>query len=94
MSEIHLTGLLVCKSKEEASAVRYHLPEHIKLTRDELGCISFYVVQTDDPLVWSVEERFVDQPVFDLHQRRAANSDWGRATAGIERRYSTDGLHP
>ncbi|WP_345373434.1 putative quinol monooxygenase [Frondihabitans cladoniiphilus] len=93
MNEIHLTGLLVCTTEEERTAVERHLPDHVELTRDEPGCVSFDVVPTDDPLVWSVEERFVDQAVFELHQRRVSSSVWGRATAGIERRYSIDDPH-
>lgn len=92
MSEIHLTGLLVCATEKEAQIVSRHLPDHVTLTRDEPGCISFDVIQTDAPLVWSVEERFVDQAVFERHQRRVAGSEWGRVTAGIERRYSVDGV--
>lgn len=92
MSEIHLAGQLVCATDEEARVVSDHLPDHVKLTRDEPGCISFNVIQTTDPLVWIVEERFIDQRVFEQHQRRVASSVWGRATVGIERRYSIEGL--
>jgi quinol monooxygenase YgiN len=92
MSEIYLRGLLMCATEEQAEVVSLYLPDHIKLTRAEAGCISFAVAKTRDPLVWSVEERFEDQRVFELHQRRVAGSEWGRATAGIERRYSIEGL--
>lgn len=92
MSEIHLTGQLVCATEEQAEIVRFHLADHIKLTRAEAGCISFVVAQTRDPLVWSVEERFEDQHVFEFHQRRVAGSKWGRVTASIQRRYSMEGL--
>jgi quinol monooxygenase YgiN len=92
ISEIHLTGRLVCANEEEARLVRLHLADHVRLTRDEIGCISFEVVHTADPLVWVVLERFEDQDVFELHQQRVAGSEWGRATAGIERRYSIEGL--
>jgi len=92
MIEIYLTGQLVCATEEQAEVVGLYLANHIKLTRAEAGCISFMVAQTRDPLVWSVEERFEDQRVFELHQRRVAGSEWGRATASIERRYSIHGL--
>jgi quinol monooxygenase YgiN len=92
MSEIHLTGQLVCKTEDEGLVVAFHLSEHIKLTRNESGCISFVVAPTGDPLIWSVEERFENQRAFELHQKRVAGSEWGRATVGIERRYSTEGL--
>ncbi|MCH6472479.1 putative quinol monooxygenase [Sinomonas terrae] len=92
MTEIHITGQLVCSTEEEARVVRLHLPDHVRLTRAEVGCTSFEVIPTDDPLVWSVEERFEDQDVFDSHQQRVVSSEWGRATAGVERRYSIEGL--
>ena len=39
-------------------------PEHIRLTRTRPGCLSFEVTQTDDPLVWRVDERFTDDAAF------------------------------
>ncbi|TQK17932.1 quinol monooxygenase YgiN [Microbacterium sp. SLBN-154] len=92
MGEIHLAGELECATEEEAQVVRLLLPEHLRLTRAEVGCVSFEVVATDNPRIWSVEERFADQAVFESHQRRVASSEWGRATAGITRRYSVTGL--
>ncbi|NLE78632.1 MAG: antibiotic biosynthesis monooxygenase [Rhodococcus sp.] len=87
MSVIELTGWLVCADGEEVEIVERYLPRHIELTREEAGCLHFEVVQTEDPLVWSVAERFADQSAFDAHQKRVKASDWGRATAGIERDY-------
>lgn len=92
MSIVHLTGRLICRGAAEARIVAEHLPRHVELTRAEPGCISFEVTPTTDPLVWQVEERFEDEAVFRAHQARVAASDWGRATVGIERRYSIDGL--
>lgn len=92
MSIVHLTGQLICRDAAEARIVTEQLPRHIELTRAEPGCLSFQVTPTTDPLVWDVEERFEDEVVFRAHQARVAASDWGRATAGIERRYSIDGL--
>lgn len=64
-----------------------HLPEHIRLTRAEPGCLSFEVSPTINPLVWQVDEQFQDDASFLAHQQRVAASEWGRATASIERRY-------
>ena len=61
------------------------LPEHVRLTRAEPGCLSFEVTPTDDPLAWRVEERFTDRAAFDAHQRRTRASAWGAATAAIRR---------
>ncbi|MDH6296666.1 quinol monooxygenase YgiN [Agrobacterium fabrum] len=63
---VRLSGFLRCLSEDDVELVRQHLPDHIRLTRAEPGCISFEVSQTDDPLVWRVEELFADRPAFDF----------------------------
>ena len=93
-SQVALSGQLLCASDDEAEIVRRHLPLHIELTRDEPGCLSFEVHQTDDRRVWQVAERFVDDEALDQHRVRVAASEWGRVTAGIERRYSIRGTEP
>jgi quinol monooxygenase YgiN len=92
MSGIHLSGTLLCRDARDAAIVISALPEHVRLTHAEHGCVSFEVAPTGDPLVWTVEERFVDAAAFRAHQQRVADSVWGRATAGIERRYEVEGL--
>ncbi len=92
MSHVRLTGQLVCKDQDQARLVVEHLPLHLALTRAEPGCISFEVTPTSDPLMWHVEEHFEDEAVFKAHQDRVAGSNWGRVTAGIQRRYSIAGL--
>lgn len=92
MTSIRLSGQLVCKTAAEARIVAVHLPGHVDRTRSEPGCLAFSVTPTDDPLVWSVEEEFEDRAAFELHQQRVAESEWGLATAGIERRYTIRGL--
>ncbi|MXP20778.1 antibiotic biosynthesis monooxygenase [Gordonia sp. HNM0687] len=88
MTEVVIAGFLVCANAEEADTVERHLMRHVDLTRAEPGCLSFDVDRTGDPLIWRVDERFVDEAAFAFHQQRVADSEWGRATAGIERRYS------
>jgi quinol monooxygenase YgiN len=92
MSGVRLTGQLVCADQDQARIVLEHLPEHLRLTRAEPGCVSFSVTPTAHPLIWRVEEHFENETVFRAHQERARHSRWGRMTAGIERRYSTEGL--
>jgi quinol monooxygenase YgiN len=86
MNGILLTGLLACTTADEADRVARHLPQHVLQTQSEPGYLSFDVTPTADPMVWTVAEHFADEHVFRLHQDRAAGSDWGRMTAGIERR--------
>lgn len=59
--------------------MRAALPTHIALTREEAGCLSFEVTQTDDSLVWAVAERFVDAAAFEAHQTRAVSIGLGQA---------------
>lgn len=84
---IHLSGQLICTDDQQAAKVRAHLPDHIRLTRAEPGCLTFEVVQTADPLIWQVEESFADQAAFDAHQARTRASDWYRTTAQIARAF-------
>ncbi|WP_241981186.1 GNAT family N-acetyltransferase [Cryobacterium algoritolerans] len=91
-SEVLLNGQLVCHTQDQAETVREHLQLHLALTRAEPGCRSFNVTRTSNPLMWQVEERFEHASAFEAHQERVATSEWGHATAGIERRYSVIGL--
>jgi quinol monooxygenase YgiN len=90
--EVRLTGRLICASDVEAEVVRRYLPEHIRLSRAEPGCLSFNVEATDDPLVWSVDESFVDREAFMAHQSRTQTSAWSSATTAIGREYQVFGL--
>ena len=93
-AQVRLSGLLVCASAAEAELVERYLPRHVELTRSEPACLSFDVTPTSDPLVWQVEELFADEAGFADHQERAAASEWGRATAHIERRYTVERTEP
>lgn len=82
---VRLRGQMVCMSEDEVQAVRTHLPVHLSLTRDEPGCMTFEVTETDDPMVYEVMEAFRDRPSFDAHQARTRDSAWFAATRGILR---------
>ena len=83
--EVSLTGRLVCRTPVDLMAVLEHAGDHIAASRAEPGCLQFDLVQTEDPMVWSLAERFCDVPAYRAHQARTGSSDWGKATAGIER---------
>lgn len=85
---IELSGRLICADETEAELVRSLLPTHIKLTLAERGCLCFQVLETADPLIWSVFEQFSDRDAFDAHQARVKASDWGRESAHIKRDYT------
>ncbi len=89
---ITLTGRLFCANAIEADLVVTLLPDHIRLTRAEPGCLSFTVLRTEDPLVWQVDEAFTDHAAFEAHQRRTRASAWHKATAHLRRDYRTTGF--
>ena len=88
MTRVSLTGFLVCRSLEEADRVSGLLPEHIRLTRAEPGCLRFEVWRSQaDPCRFAVSETFRDRAAFEAHQSRAAATIWAKATKGIPREY-------
>lgn len=88
---VHLSGKVICADEQQVALIAAHLPEHIRLSRAEPGCLSFEVRQSEDPLIWSVEESFTDQTAFDAHQTRTKASPWFAATGHIRRVYQITG---
>jgi quinol monooxygenase YgiN len=84
---IRLSGELICTTEEEAALVLTYLPDHLRLTRAEPGCLSFEVTPTADPMVWKVEECFCSRAAFDAHQKRTRTSLWFERTGHIRRSY-------
>jgi quinol monooxygenase YgiN len=91
---VRLSGHLRCASQQDADLLRRHLPEHVRLSRAEPGCVAFDVSPTQDPLVWRVEEAFIDQAAFEFHKARTRASGWWQATAGIARDFTVTGIDP
>ncbi|SDU27248.1 putative quinol monooxygenase [Gordonia westfalica] len=89
-TSMRVRGQLVCRTPEELATVLEALPLHAELTRKEPGCVSFEVSRTEDPYVFDVDEVFVDASAYELHRQRLAASEWGRRTAGVERRYAVE----
>ena len=90
MSKIRLTGYIDAP-EDRLEAIGSALAEHIALTRQEPGCLSFQV--TPDPDVtgrFHVAELFVDQAAFDAHQARTQSSPWAEVTQGITRHYTIE----
>ena len=75
MPRITLAGFLICRCLEEGDRVAALLPEHIRLTRSEPGCLRFEVVRSmADPVRFAVYETFTDRQAFDAHQARTRAS--------------------
>lgn len=86
-TQVRLSGFLCCATLDEVEIVKAHLHNHVRLTKAEPGCLSFEVSQTENPLVWRVEEMFSDRTAFDFHQQRTRASEWFTATSMIQRDY-------
>lgn len=82
---IRVTGTLTCLTATEAEIVLARLPDHIRLSRAEPGCLSFNVDRTDDSLVWRLDETFTDRAALEAHQARTRASTWFAATAQLGR---------
>jgi len=86
MPRVRLTGFLICRSLEESDIVAAALPEHIRLTRAEVGCLSFDVLRSSaDPCRFAVRETFRSPEDFDAHQVRTRASAWWIETQHIPR---------
>lgn len=86
MGVIRLSGTMTC-APGEAAALRAALPDHVRLSRAEPGCLSFDVTETA-PGVFTVTESFVSRAAFDAHQTRTRNSDWWRVTGHMPRAFT------
>jgi quinol monooxygenase YgiN len=82
---IHLTGTLTCPTENDLKIVEQYLPDHTRLSRAEPGCLSFNVTQTANPLVWQLDETYVDQAAFDAHQTRNRASTWWTKSQNLVR---------
>lgn len=70
------------------AAVAAALPEHVRLTRAEPGCLHFSVTPCPDlPGRYLVSETFIDEAAFAAHQARGAASRWAEVTSAIARQY-------
>ena len=75
---------------DRVTQVNDALKTHIKLTRDEEGCIFFNVdacLEVEGRFL--VSEAFVDEAAFKFHQERAGASPWAEASKDVPRDYET-----
>ena len=73
---------------ERLEAIETALQEHIRLTREEPGCIYFNVDPCpDNQGRFIVSEAFVDEAAFAFHQERGGNSPWAKISEGIPRNF-------
>lgn len=89
-----LTGRLICQDAGQMMTVLSLLPDHIRLSREEPGCLRFELWQDEDPLVWHLSELFVDADAFAAHGARTKDSAWGRESGGIGRDFQRHDVIP
>lgn len=83
--QIALSGKIICTNADQLKIVLEYLPEHIALSREEPGCLYFDITQTDDPLIWQVEELYTDETALKAHKNRLATSTWASKSTAIKR---------
>ena len=89
MAKVTLAGFLIAEAMADADRASELLPEHIRLTRAEPGCLSFEVWRShSDPMRFGVHEVFRDRAAFDAHQARTKGSAWATGTQALVREYT------
>lgn len=69
------------------------LKDHVRLTREEPGCLFFEVTRDDaSPTRFNVVEEFRDRAAFEYHQKRMIGSVWATVTKNVTRHYQVDEL--
>ena len=92
MDKVILKGHIIVPDSD-LTAVKAELSTHIKLTREENGCLVFNVSQDEsNEFRFNVYEEFVDKQSFSSHQDRVRNSNWGNITTNVERHYEIIGV--
>lgn len=84
-TQVALSGQIACADMGQLMALLTHVEAHVAASRAEPGCLFFEIAQTDDPLVWRVEELFRDASALEAHRARTRVSPWAAATSGIPR---------
>ncbi|MBO9489173.1 antibiotic biosynthesis monooxygenase [Endozoicomonas sp. G2_1] len=88
MSKVVLSGFIIVP-KQDLKTIKAELAHHIRLTRQEAGCIVFNVIQNEELSTrFDVYEEFVDQQAFEHHQKRIKKSNWGKLTKDVQRSFN------
>lgn len=83
-----LTGYMVVPN-QDVQAVDEALAQHIQLTRDEPGCLLFYVNKHESIANrFDVCKAFINEAAFEAHQARTKASSWSTVAAKANRHYN------
>lgn len=83
--QVALSGQLVCANADQLQIVLEFVSDHIAASRAELGCLYFDIFQTTNPLVWQVEELYLNENALAAHKVRTAASIWAIKTIELGR---------
>ena len=87
MTKITLSGYIIVPP-EELDTTLGAIAEHIHLSQNETGCMTFQLTQDpENPHRFTVYEEFCNRDAFDAHQQRIKNSHWGKVTRNVKRHY-------
>ena len=88
MGNVVLTGYVIIR-EEDFDAISQAMPEHIRSTLAEPGCLDFKLTQDkNDLLRFSVYEEFTDQKALEHHQARSKEGEWHKVTKHMQRHFS------
>jgi quinol monooxygenase YgiN len=89
---VRLTGTITIPADQLEQLVPL-LEQHIRLTRQEPGCLHFDVVQdAETPELFHVSELFTDEIAFAAHQADGAARPWGPASKDLTRNFHKETL--
>lgn len=91
---IAVEGRLICADMGQMLLALDLLPDHVAASRAEPGNLRFDLAQTEDPLIWSLNELFTDAAAFAAHRDRTAASRWGQESAAIKRDFHDRAIQP
>lgn len=91
---VALQGRLICADAAQMMVALSLLPDHIRQSREEPGCLRFEMWQDEDPLVWHLSELFASDRAFADHQARTKDSEWGRDSTAIGRDFQRRHVEP
>ena len=91
---LHLSGQLRCADVGQLIRALDLLPEHAELSRAEPGNLRFDLAQTDNPMVFDLNELYADPDAFEAHRARLHAARWGQDSHGIARQFERREIMP
>ena len=91
---LEISGELHCADVGQLMRALDLLPEHAELSRAEPGNLRFDLAQTDDPMVFALNELYAGNQAFQAHRTRLHGARWGAESHGIAREFKRREVMP